>query len=146
MKKLYLIFICLCLNGAYLWGGEVNTGRFNKIAIDGYDSVAYHLVQSPMKGNSEFEAIWKKAKWHFISKNNLKLFLSNPEKYAPQYGGFCANGLSDGHKVRGNTKYWRIHNGKLYLFYSKRGRDSWDYNIEKQILLANKYWEKVKYK
>jgi len=145
MKKLYLILLCLCFSGITLWGGEVNTGRFNNVAIEGYDAVAYHLVGTPMKGKPVFKTIWKKAQWHFISKKNLILFLRNPKKYAPQYGGFCANGLSDGHKVRGDPKNWRIHKGKLYLFYSKRGRDSWNYNIEEQIHLADKYWEKVKY-
>ncbi|MDA3938249.1 MAG: hypothetical protein PF693_02930 [Spirochaetia bacterium] len=64
---------------------------------------------------------------------------------APQYGGFCANGLSDGHKIRGKRNNWRIYDGKLFLFYAKGGRNSWDFEIEEQIQLASDYWEEVRY-
>lgn len=149
MKKIVLIgltLISLGITGNTLAADEINTGRFNNIAIGGYDPVAYHLLGSPQKGNPDFSIIWKGAEWRFISQEHLDLFASDPERYAPQYGGFCANGLSDGHKIRGKQDNWRIYDGKLFLFYSKKGRDSWDFEIEEQIQLASDYWEKVQYK
>ena len=148
MKKIILIGITLIsigIIGSYLSADEINTGRFNNIAIGGYDPVAYHLLGSPQKGSADFSIIWKGAEWPFLSQEYLDIFESDPETYVPQFGGFCANGLSDGHKIRGNPKIWRVYDGQLFLFYSKRGRESWDSDTEEKIQLASDYWEEVQY-
>lgn len=144
-KILSIAVILLNIWGISLSAAEINTGRLNNTAISGYDPVAYHLLGSPKKGSEDFTLNWRGAEWRFTSMEYLKLFQSDPEKYAPQYGGFCANGLSDGHKVRGNPKNWRIYDGKLFLFYSQNGRDSWDFDIEGKIQLASDYWRKVQF-
>ncbi|MCK5674942.1 MAG: hypothetical protein KAH95_16295 [Spirochaetales bacterium] len=148
MKKILPLLIVLTLfgtTGTSIFADEINTGRFNNTAIGGYDPVGYHLVGIPQKGNAEFSLLWKDAEWRFISRNNLNLFESDPERYVPRFGGFCANGLSDGHKIRGNPKIWRIYKNRLFLFYSKRGRDSWDLDTDNKIHLASEYWEKVQF-
>jgi YHS domain-containing protein len=149
MKKIIIIGLILLSIGFItnnISVDEINTGRFNNIAIRGYDSVAYHLLAEAQKGSADFSLKWNGAEWHFTSEKYRELFESDPEKYAPQFGGFCANGLSDGHKIRANPKNWRIYEGKLFLFYSGSGRDSWDVDIDEQIQLANEYWKKVQYK
>ena len=146
MKKIILLVVLtIGISVNNISADEINTGKFNNTAIGGYDPVAYHLLEEPKKGNSGFTTTWKGADWHFISKENLDIFISDPEFYAPQYGGFCANGLSDEHKIKGKPKNWRIHNNKLYLFYSKKGKAEWDFEIDQQIQLASDYWEQVRF-
>lgn len=147
MKNILLGFLLIffIIIGNNLAGDEINTGRFNNIAIGGYDPVAYHLLGEPKKGSADFSIIWKGAEWRFLSQEYLNIFESDPETYVPQFGGFCANGLSDGHKIRGNPKIWRVYDSRLFLFYSKRGRESWDSDTEEKIHLASDYWEKVRY-
>lgn len=66
---------------------EINTTLFG-VAIKGYDPVAYHTEGKALKGSRSFSHNWNDAKWYFISAENRDLFASNPERYAPQYGGY----------------------------------------------------------
>src|SRR5688572_2151037 len=68
-------------------------------AIRGYDPVAYYTEGKPIKGNDMLMYQWKNANWYFSSQQNLDLFKSDPDKYSPQYGGYCAFGLSNGYKA-----------------------------------------------
>ncbi len=65
----------------------VNTGWFG-VAIKGYDTVAYHTESRAVKGKSEFSYEWTDAKWLFVSAGNRELFAADPERFAPQYGGY----------------------------------------------------------
>jgi YHS domain-containing protein len=123
---------------------EIYTPWHNNIAVSGYDTVAYFTEHQAIKGKAEFSWEYQQAQWHFSSQNSLDLFIKNPEQYAPQFGGHCANGLSDDHKVSANPENWRIIDDKLYLFYSKWGREQWASNVPEQIKLAQSYWVKVK--
>ena len=64
-------------------------------AVRGYDPVAYFTEGKPVKGEQSLTYHWKDANWYFSSKENLDSFMKNPEKYAPQYGGYCAYGMSE---------------------------------------------------
>jgi YHS domain-containing protein len=66
---------------------EVNK-TFLGVAIKGYDTVAYHTEGRAMKGDSRFSHEWNDAKWYFVSSENRDLFIQDPERYAPQYGGY----------------------------------------------------------
>ena len=112
-----------------------------KVAIYGYDPTAYFTQHKPVKGVKDFSLDWNGAKWYFTSQNALELFKANPKKYAPQYGGFCANGLSDGHKIEANPENWRIIDGKLYLYFSDYGRQQWSGGIKQLIENANETWD-----
>ena len=98
--------------------GQVNTGYFGKVAIEGYDTVAYFTDNKAMKGSEKFAYDWLGATWYFASPAHRELFVSSPISYAPQYGGFCADGMSDG-KGHAQTNIvpttFQIVNGKLYL-------------------------------
>ena len=69
------------------------------VAIQGYDPVAYFKESKPVKGKTEISYTWKQATWLFASQQNLDDFKSNPEKFAPQFGGYCAYGMAEGHKA-----------------------------------------------
>ena len=94
-------------------------------AIEGYDPVAYFTLDKAAKGDNKFSYRWNGDTWLFVSEKHRELFIANPAKYSPQFSGFCANGLSDGHIIEADPTNWRIIDGKLYLFFSEYGRDQW---------------------
>jgi len=103
------------------------------IAIEGYDTVAYFTLQKATPGDKNFNHIWNGRTWYFSNAEHRNMFIENPQKYAPQFNGFCANGLSDGHAVEASPKNWRIIDNKLYLFFSERGRNKWEGNVKPLI-------------
>ena len=104
----------------------VNTGRFNDVAISGYDTVAYFKHREPIKGKAEFTVVWRDATWRFSSDKHRQLFAAAPERFAPQYGGWCAYAMSDkGRTVRIDPDAWHIDEGKLYLNYSMSVQRTW---------------------
>ncbi len=94
-------------------------------AINGYDPVAYFTVGKPLKGQDNFSTEWMGAKWKFASQANLDLFKSNPEKYAPQYGGYCAYGVTKGTLVKIEPDQFTVRDGKLYLNYDADVQAKW---------------------
>lgn len=106
-------------------------------AIRGYDSVAYFTENKPVKGKEEFSTDWNGAKWLFASKENLNLFKANPEKYAPQYGGYCAYGVAVDNLVSIEPDKFTIINGKLYLNYDADVQSTWRKSPDKYISDAN---------
>ena len=110
-------------------------------AIRGYDTVAYHTENLAVKGNSEFYYEWNDAEWHFASAENRDLFAADPERYAPQFGGLCAGGLSDGQVINANPKIFKIIDGKLYLAASKSS--NLFKHTEKTIKKADENWAKI---
>ncbi|CCE99547.1 YHS domain-containing (seleno)protein [Sinorhizobium fredii] len=100
----------------------VNTGYFGNVAILGYDPVAYFTDGRATKGSPEFTEKWLGATWYFASVKHRDAFASEPIRYAPQYGGFCALGTSvEEASANIDPEAWRIVDGKLYLFSGKEG-------------------------
>lgn len=116
----------------------------NGVAINGYDPVAYFTDNMPVKGKETFSFDWNGAKWQFSSDTNLNLFKANPEKYAPQYGGFCAYGVSENHKSPTDPSAWTIVDEKLYLNYNPKVKELWTKDIPSRIKKANDYWVLIK--
>src|ERR1041384_7863423 len=99
------------------------------LALKGYDAVAYFTEGKPVEGRSEFAAEWKGAQWHFASARNRATFLGEPDKYAPQYGGYCSWAVGHGYTAKGDPDAWKIVDGKLYLNYSKDVQAKWVQDI-----------------
>ncbi len=96
----------------------VNTsGSADGVAISGFDTVAFFTEKKALQGRPEYRVEWMDAKWLFASQQNMELFKTNPEKYAPQYGGHCPWCVSEncicGRPVNGE---FEVIDGKLYLF------------------------------
>ena len=102
-----------------VFGGRTDT------AINGYDPVAYFTVGKPLKGQDGLATDWMGAKWKFSSQANLDLFKTNPEKYAPQYGGYCAYGVTQGSLVKVEPDQFTLRDGKLYLNYDADVQAKW---------------------
>lgn len=104
--------------------GGVFGGRAG-VAMLGYDAVAYFAEGKPVKGDPKFTHDWMGAKWQFASASHRELFKANTEKYAPQYGGYCAYGVSQGHLVVIEPDKFKILDGKLYLNYDADVQATW---------------------
>lgn len=113
-------------------------------AIGGYDPVAYFTEAKPVKGNENLSYKWKDANWIFSSKQNLDSFTANPEKFAPQYGGWCAFGCSNGRKAPTDPNAWTIVDGKLYLNYSLQVKEGWMKEQKQRIEKADMNWPQIK--
>jgi hypothetical protein len=121
----------------------VNTGYFGDVAIKGYDPVAYFTQNRAVEGSPEFTHRWLGATWHFASAENRDLFIADPAKYAPQYGGYCADGVSFGTVTTNvDPKAWRIIDGKLYISYDPGAADGFEKNPTK-VVDSQKHWSEV---
>ena len=112
-------------------------------AIDGTDPVAYFTEGRPVDGSSEFTHEWNGATWRFASAANRDAFAAEPEKYAPQYGGYCAWAVSQGYTASTDPEAWKIVDGKLYLNYDKNVQANWEKDIPGFISSADANWPKV---
>ena len=116
-----------------------------RLAISGYDPVAYFTDGRPVEGKPEFEHEWHRALWHFASAEHLALFAADPERYAPQYDGYCAVGVGWGdHKDTVDPQAWVIVKGRLYLAHDREWLDKWRAKIEENITQADAKWPAVK--
>lgn len=112
----------------------------NGAAIRGTDPVAYFTEGRPVPGLREFSYEWKGSTWLFASAEHRDQFADNPQAYAPQYGGFCAYGLSYGALVSTKPDAWSIVDGKLYLNYSAAVQKKWKEDTAGNIDRANLNW------
>ncbi len=109
-------------------------------ALKGYDTVAYWTQNEAVKGNKKITAEYKGATFRFASEENKELFVANPEKYLPEYGGYCAWAMASGGFAPGNGKYWKFVDGKLYLNYSKGVQKDWEEDVPGFITKADPRW------
>jgi YHS domain-containing protein len=113
------------------------------VAIKGYDAVAYFTQSKPVKGSPSFMQQWMGSTWWFASAEDRDQFAAAPEKFAPQFGGYCAYGVSQNHTVSVDPEAWRIVEGKLYLNYSKGVQQKWVQDVPGNIKKAGENWPKL---
>jgi len=128
---------------AHAKSDEIYTGWINRSAAGGYDPVAYFTEGRPVTGNAGITHRYKGATWRFSSAKNRDLFKANPEKYAPQFGGYCSWAVSQGYTAKGDPNHWKIVGGKLYLNYDGNVQKTWEQDIPGNITKANGNWPKV---
>ena len=113
------------------------------LALRGYDPVAYIEVGQPTMGLPALSHTYKGSTFRFASEANLKKFVADPEKYAPQFGGFCALGTANGYKVKTEPDAFKVVDGKLYLNYNRKVLELWTQDQAGYISRANKNWPEV---
>ena len=123
--------------------GVVNSSYLRGVAIEGTDPVAYFREGRPVEGSSEHEHEWMGAVWRFASPENRDAFAADPEKYAPQYGGWCAWAVAHGYTAKIDPEAWRIVDGKLYLNYSKDVQTQWSADIPGYIAKGDANWPQL---
>ncbi|HEX6707907.1 MAG TPA: YHS domain-containing (seleno)protein [Albitalea sp.] len=157
MRHLMLRLVWACT--AVLWlGGPAavpaqespNTGPFRTISegadarlmLMGYDAVAYFEQGDAVKGDPAIKAEHLGVTYRFASEAHKAEFLGNPQKYMPQFGGFCSNGINYAVPwgAGGGPDTWRIYRGKLYVFGGRSSRDHFEMDTERNLVLAHRYW------
>lgn len=139
-----LLFAMLPLPAAHAAALDpIYTGFFNNLAIAGYDAVAYFTQGRPVRGSKAFSTEYKGAQWRFSSAANLARFEADPTAYAPQYGGYCAFAVAQGETASAQPDLWTIHEGKLYLNYSRSVNQVWKTDMETLIEQADANWPEL---
>ena len=121
----------------------INAGPDN-VAIKGYDTVAYFTQGRPVKGKAEFAHSWNGAQWHFASAAHRDMFAADPERYAPQFGGFCSMALARSKIAGADPQAWVIVDEKLYLNFSKPVLKTFTENTHENIKKAELNWERLR--
>jgi len=113
-------------------------------AISGYDTVAYHTQRQAVEGSDSFTHDWNGATWKFASAENRALFVAEPEKYAPAYGGYCAFAVAQGATASTDPEAWDVVDGRLYLNYNKGIQKRWQSDRPGFIKKAEANWPKIR--
>ncbi|WP_020582638.1 YHS domain-containing (seleno)protein [Endozoicomonas elysicola] len=123
---------------------HIYTGWFSSKAVSGYDTVAYFTQEKPVKGSAKYKFEYLDVEWYFSSEKHLNLFKENPEKYMPQYGGYCAWAVAaKKQRAPGDPKYWKIVDNKLYLNYDSSVQETWLKDIPGFIKAADQHWPEM---
>jgi len=153
-RSLVLVNVLMGLSLARLFGGgapeDSGAGVLvdgEGIAVYGVDVVAYHDLEPgepAVEGSPEHSTRWRGAEWRFSSRENLRRFEEDPERYAPEYGGYCAWAMADGDRVKVDPDAWTIRDSRLYLNYGDRIRTKWLKNAGELIRRADERWPGVR--
>lgn len=120
----------------------VYTSWKNNLAIGGYDTVSF-FSGKPIEGKEELSFEYNGAEWLFSTRGNLELFKTNPEAFAPQYGGYCAWAIAKGKLAKGAPQHWHVEDGNLYLNFNGRIKRRWLKNVQGFIDSGNERWPEV---
>lgn len=149
MLKYIIPLILICDTSTVFGQSYPQRNHFNvkrTVAIEGYDPVSY-FKGTPREGNKDIEYEYKGITYRFSSKENLMDFMKNPEKYEPQFGGWCAYAVGNSaEKVKINPKTFTVVDEKLYLFYNSRNTNTllfWKENEDQLMGKAEKNWKKM---
>jgi YHS domain-containing protein len=149
MNELTRRCLTLLAFATFLWGTCASLSvaaedgqRTARVALRGYDPVAYFVDGHPVMGSSEFSFQFDDAVYYFASAEHRKMFAADPDRYAPQYSGYCAMALAYGRKFEADPQSWAITNGKLYVFNGQKGMSVFADN--RIIANANANWATLK--
>ncbi len=113
------------------------------VILDGYDAVAFFTDQKPIRGDARFQYKYEDAIYYFVSQEHLDLFMASPEKYKPQFGGWCAYAVSLGRVAPIDVNTFSIVNGRLVVQHNQRAVNAWTKDVLGNLELADKYWPRV---
>jgi YHS domain-containing protein len=140
------------LASAYIAGCAATPGRVKvdkpvpaldapkALAIDGYDAVSYFEMATPTPGSPQYNYRWQGVEWRFASGAHRDSFAASPERYAPQYGNYCAYAVSRGTTAHGDPNVWAIVENKLYLNNNRFAQELWNQDRPGNIVAADQNW------
>jgi YHS domain-containing protein len=140
-RSIFLVFFSLISVFSYATDKPFNDKK--GAAISGYDAVAYFTQGKAVKGSKKFSAQYLGKKWRFSSQEHKVLFEASPDKYAPQYGGYCAFAIANDKLAPIDPQAFTVVNNKLYLNYSKSVRKRWAKDIPGYIADGDENWAKL---
>jgi YHS domain-containing protein len=118
----------------------IEEGGDKHLMLFGYDVVNYFTGRTHRKGSPDIKSEYKGVTFRFASAEHKRLFDASPEKYIPQFGGYCTNGIVYGIPWGGDADRWEMIDGKLYMFGGKGSHDAFMLDMPRNMALANKYW------
>jgi YHS domain-containing protein len=118
----------------------VSQGDDKHLMLFGHDVVSYFTENTHKMGQPTLKSVYKGVSFWFSKPEHKALFDASPEKYIPQFGGYCANGIVYGIPWGGDANAWRIIDGKLYIFGGAGSRDAFLLDVPANMKLANDYW------
>jgi YHS domain-containing protein len=119
----------------------VSEGEDKHLMLFGHDVVSYFTDGRHRKGDPAIKSVHKGVTFRFASAEHKKLFDAAPEKYIPQFGGYCANGIVYGIPWGGDADTWTMIEGKLYIFGGAGSRDAFLLDPKANLALAERYWK-----
>lgn len=118
----------------------VSEGEDKHLMLFGHDVVSYFTEKTHRPGNPAIKSVYKGVTFRFAKPEHKAMFDAAPEKYIPQFGGFCSNGIAYAIPWGGDADTWEIFDGKLYIFGGKDSHDAFMLDVPRNMALANKYW------
>jgi YHS domain-containing protein len=144
MKSTITSIAAAVLLSASVFAGElVNVSGASKIALSGYDPVAFFADAKPVNGSPFITAEYRGATYLFASEEHRKLFAENPAKQAPQFGGFCAYGVALGKLFPVDISTWQVRDGKLYLNLNADILKKFNADFGGNVAKADKNWPEL---
>ncbi len=137
----FIVVVALPVN-AHAKDAKIYTSWRNNLAAGGYDAVSFH-TGNPVKGSAKLSTLWSGAKWQFSSLVNKESFLSDPEKYAPAYGGYCAWAIANRKLAKGSPKHWTVKDGRLYLNFNAKIKTRWLAGADEFITKGDENWPEI---
>jgi hypothetical protein len=151
-RRLRIAFFALLAGICLIWSDfaarattteRVVVNRFSGLAIEGFDPVAYFVDHQPVLGLPEYEAAEAGAVWRFRNEGNRASFVTHPEVYGPQFGGYDPTDLARGVTFPGNPRFWVIAGERLYLFGLETSRDAFAADPERYLRQAVARWPQL---
>ena len=140
MKKLCVVLMLLSALSSIATAKDLLNLDGNRVAIQGYDPVAFFTNNRPVKGNPQFQSDYRGAKYYFASAEHKAAFDKDPAKYEPQFGGYCAYGASQGHPAPIKIEAWQIVNGRLLMQYDLSIKDKFNKDQQGNLYKADQNW------
>lgn len=116
-----LVLVVFALTATLAWGQQ--NAKEPRLILKGYDPVGYFTEGRPVQGNAKYQHVWDGGRYHFASAANRDKFVSDPDRYAPQFGGYCTGSLSSNVRNEAHPEGWIISEGRLYVFGQAKFRD-----------------------
>lgn len=143
-----LLLLSVLLTTVFATAQSHNGKSFNNVdakgvILDGYDPVAFFTDNKPVKGDAAIQYKYEGAVYNFASQEHLNLFKSNPEKYKPQFGAWCAYAVSLGRIAPIDVNTFSIVDGRLFIQHNQRAVGGWNKDVSGNITKADKYWPSV---
>ena len=143
LTKAVLAVVALVFGSATTAHAQGTNAGTPAVAVKGYDVVAYFKESRAVKGMSELLHDFDGVRYFFSSAQNRAAFGADPDRFTPQFGGYCARAVSKGRKFEADPTNWKIVDGKLYVFASPQARDAADHDPE-LLARAHRAWKALK--
>lgn len=139
--KLLTITVSLALLGGCAVNNTTSENGISDLMLRGFDPVSYFAQETPVKGKPDFRQAYQHGTYLFSTNANLEKFAANPDKYIPQYGGFCSKGVSYAIRAGGDPLSYAIRDDRLFIFANEYAKDYWQLDPADFVGKADGYWE-----